>query len=53
MKQAAAFGDKVTIRYLLHQAKGGVIEAEKTNRPLTFRLGSGRILPSWKRGWWG
>jgi peptidylprolyl isomerase len=50
MNDAAAFGDKVTISYLLRQAEGGVVEPEKTNRPLTFRLGSGRVLPKLEQG---
>jgi peptidylprolyl isomerase len=50
MMKAAAFGDKVTIRYVLRQAEGGVVEPEKTNRPLTFRLGSGRVLPKLEQG---
>jgi peptidylprolyl isomerase len=50
MNKAAGFGDKVTITYLLRQAKGGVVEPEKTSGPLTFRLGSGRILPKLEEG---
>jgi peptidylprolyl isomerase len=50
MNQAAAFGDKVTISYLLREAQGGVVEAGRTNRPLTFRLGSGRLLSKLEQG---
>lgn len=46
----AAFGQKVTISYLIRQAEGAAVEPEQSARPLTFRIGSGKVLPKLEEG---
>lgn len=41
----AAFGKKVTISYVIRQVDGDMVEPDRSVRPLTFRIGNGKVLP--------
>lgn len=41
----AAFGKKVTISYVIRQVDGDMVEPDRSARPLTFRIGNGKVLP--------